>query len=164
LAAVAALAAGGLLAVPAVAATPEKVTSKGVDGVKLGAKHSVLRERRLLGRKRPGCELDGPEARAAKLRGMAAEGFVNLTKDKPRRVDNVQLRSGAEAAGVGFGDRKADIKAAFPHAKFITQTEEPFGLTLAEVPKRDGGKLQFGIDVDTKRITLIGVPFILFCE
>ncbi len=39
-----------------------------------------------------------------------------------------------------------------------------FGLTLADVPKRDGGKFQFGIDVDTKRITLMGVPFIQFCE
>jgi hypothetical protein len=153
-----------MLVVPAVAATPAKLTSRGVDGVKLGAKHSVLRDRGLLGRKTPGCEFDGPDARAAKLRIDGVKGIANLTQDAPRRVDNVQLRAGARAKGVGFGDRRADVKAAFPHVRFIKETEEPFGITVAEIPARDGGPFQMGIDVDTKRITAMGVPFILFCE
>ncbi len=158
-AAIAALA----LAIPAVAAAPDTVTKKGVDGVKLGAKWRVLHERELVGRKRAGCELDGPKARSAKLR-IAAKGHVNLTRSKPRRVDNIQLRAGAEAKGVGFGDTRADIEAAFPNAEFNTGAEEQFGLTLAQIPESDGGPLQFGISTESKQITRMGIPFILFCE
>jgi hypothetical protein len=43
-------------------------------------------------------------------------------------------------------------------------TEDMFGITLAQVPRSDGGKFQFAIDVDTKRVTSIGIPFIVFCE
>ena len=53
---------------------------------------------------------------------------------------------------------------AFPHVKFDHGTEDVFGITLAKVPKRDGGKFQFAVDVGTKKVTLIGVPFIAFCE
>ena len=48
--------------------------------------------------------------------------------------------------------------------KFDHGTEDVFGITLAKVPKRDGGKFQFAVDVGTKKVTLIGVPFIAFCE
>ena len=157
------LASAGALAVQAIAATPDTVTRRGVDGVKLGAKWRVLHERDLVARKRPGCELDGPKARSARLR-IRARGFVNLTKSRPRRVDNIQLRSGAQAKGVGFGDTRADIEAAFPNAEFIDGAEEQFGITIAQIPESDGGPFQFGIDTTSKAITLMGVPFLSFCE
>jgi hypothetical protein len=43
-------------------------------------------------------------------------------------------------------------------------TEEVFGLTLVKVPKSAGGRFHFAVDVDTKKTTRIGIPFIPFCE
>jgi hypothetical protein len=163
LAATAALAACASLAVPAVAATPVKVTSKGVGKVRVGAKHSTLKAKGLVGKQIPGCELAGPRERAAKLRN-GARGFVNLTRGKPRRVRNVMVSGRAAAKGVGIGDRRKDIEAAFPHAKFDSSTAGTFRLVLARVPERDGGRFELAISTETKRITVIGVPFISFCE
>lgn len=146
------------IAVPAVAAGTAQVTKRGVGPVKIGVKHETLRDRGLVGRKGNDCG----GLRAAKL-SSPLKGTAYVSPDKPFRVDNVLLRRGAQAEGVGFGDTRADIKAAFPHTKFITGAEKPFGITIAEVPKRDGGKFQFGIDVDTERITQMGVPYLWFC-
>jgi hypothetical protein len=44
------------------------------------------------------------------------------------------------------------------------ETEEVFGITLVKIPKNGGGRLQFAVDVDTKKVDLIGIPFIAFCE
>lgn len=151
------------LAAPAVAATPVKVTAGKVGKVRVGAEHKKLRQRGLLGRLVPGCELAGPREKAAKLRN-GAKGFVNLTRSKPRRVRTIMVRGRAEADGVGIGDRRKDIKAAFPHARFDKSTKETFGIVLVSIPRRDGGKFQFALETDTKRISLIGVPFIAFCE
>ena len=158
-----ALAVCASLAVPAVAAGPVTITAERVGKVRLGAKHETLKAKGLLGRQRPGCELGGPGERIAKLRN-GAQGFVNLTRTKPRRVRAIVVRGGGTAKGVGIGDRKQDIKAAFPHAEFDSSTEETFGITLVKVPRRDGGRLQFAIDTETKEITLIAVPRISFCE
>jgi hypothetical protein len=43
-------------------------------------------------------------------------------------------------------------------------TEEVFGITLVKVPKNGGGRIHFAVDVDSKKITRIGVPVIPFCE
>jgi hypothetical protein len=145
----------------AYAAAPA-ITSDGAGDVELGAKASELRQSGLIGRSRHGCEL-APHTRAAKLK-PPLEGEVNFTPTKPRRVDNIFITGGAKASGVGVGSRKHEIKAAFPHVKFDHGTDEVFGITLAKIPKSDGGKLQFAVDVGTKKVTLIGVPFIAFCE
>ena len=47
--AVSALALTGVLAVPAIAAAPQKITNEGVGKVKLGATHASLREQGLVG-------------------------------------------------------------------------------------------------------------------
>ena len=64
----------GALAIGAVAASiessqsaPKRITRSGVDGVKLGMTHTQLRQRGLVGRIRPGCELGGPNTRSARL-------------------------------------------------------------------------------------------------
>jgi hypothetical protein len=33
-----------------------------------------------------------------------------------------------------------------------------------KIPKSGGGRLQFGVDTKTKKVTLIGIPSIPFCE
>ena len=112
----------------------------------------------------PRCELGGPDTRSAKLKAPL-KGFVDLTtRRKPRLVRSISLTGGARARGVGIGSTIAQIKAAFPGAKVYRNTEEVFGLTLVKVPKSAGGRFHFAVDVETKKTTRIGIPFIPFCE
>ena len=39
-----------------------------------------------------------------------------------------------------------------------------FGITLVKIPKNGGGRMWFGIPTDTKKISLIGVPNLSFCD
>jgi hypothetical protein len=142
---------------------PEKITPAGVGELKVGMKHKRARELGLVGRIRPGCELGGPDTRAATLKAPL-RGSVNYTKTKPREVRDITIKGGAEARGVGIGDRIRDIKDAYPQAKVDHSTDETFGLTLVKIPRDGGGKLRFGVSTKTNKITLIGVPYIAFCE
>lgn len=74
------------------------------------------------------------------------------------------MRAGAEARGVGIGATISDIKTAFPKAKVDKSTEDLFGITLVKIPKDRGGRMQFAVDVDTDKTTLIAVPNVAFCE
>jgi hypothetical protein len=79
-------------------------------------------------------------------------------------VTDVSVQGGAKARGVGIGDKISDIKAAFPKAKVDHSTDHTFEITLVRIPKNGGGKMQFGVSTKTKRVELVGVPFIAFCE
>jgi hypothetical protein len=160
---IAAAVVAALLAVPATAAAPQKITRNGVGQVKLGMTFQELREKNLFGKLRPGCELGGPNTRSARLRSPL-RGVVDFTQTAPRKVTNVTIRSGARARGVKVGDRIRDIKAAYPKAKVNRDTEEVFGVWLVRVPRNGGGRIRFSVDADTRKITQIGVPFIPFCE
>ena len=160
---IAAAVAGLLLAAPASALAPKKITRKGVGQVKLGMTFKQLRDKGLVGKLRPGCELGGPNTRSARLRSPL-RGTVDFTQTTPRKVTNISVRSGARARGVKVGDRIRDIKDAYPKAKVNRATEEVFGVWLVRVPRNGGGRITFAVDADSRRITLIGVPFIPFCE
>jgi hypothetical protein len=56
------------------------------------------------------------------------------------------------------------VKRSYPGASFRHSTEGVFGITLVNVPRGDGGKLQMGISVDTKRVIVFAVPHLAFCE
>jgi hypothetical protein len=156
---VALLAAGTAFAAAAV------ITPTRVDGVHLGDTHSDLRARGKVGPIRPGCELGGPNTRSAKLKAPL-KGSVNYTLSSPRKVDSISITGGAKARGVGIGATIAQIKAKFPHAKVNHSTDQVFQLTLVRTPKRPQGRgrITFGVSTQTKRTTIIGVPFIAFCE
>ena len=143
-------------------AASAKITPKGVDGVKLGRTFHALRQDGLVGRLQPGCEL-APNTRSAKLKAPL-KGTVDFTQTSPRKVADISIRGGATARGVGVGSRARAIRRAFPKAKFDHSTEDVFGITLVKVPKNGGGRLQFAVDEQTHKVTLIGVPFIAFCE
>jgi hypothetical protein len=151
--------------VPAVAGGPvAKISPTRVDGVHLGDTHADLRARGKVGPIRPGCELGGPNTRSAKLRSPL-RGSVNYTLTSPRRVDSITVRGGARARGVGIGSKIPAIKAKFPNATVDHSTDQVFQLTLVRTPKRpNGGQITFGVSTQTKRTTVIGVPFIAFCE
>jgi hypothetical protein len=150
-----------LLAFPALAAAPKRITPRGVGKVKLGAKQRALHRKGLVSRMLPGCELAGPKARGSQLRKPLA-GAVELTRSTPRRVRSIIVTKGATARGVGIGDRKADILAAYPKAKFDTSTQEVFRITLVRIPKDGGGRLQMALRKG--RVSAFGIPYIAFCE
>jgi hypothetical protein len=145
------------------AAASKRITPAGVDGVKLGETYAQLRARHLVGRIGKGCELAGPNARAASLLAPL-KGGVDFTMTTPRKVVDISVRGGATARGVGIGATIAQIKSAYPLAKVDHSTDHTFGVTLVRIPKRGGGKLQFAVDTKTHRVTLIGIPLIAFCE
>jgi hypothetical protein len=141
------------------------ITPVRVDGVHLGDTHADLHSRGKVGPIRPGCELGGPNTRSAKLTAPL-KGSVNYTLTSPRKVDSITITGGAKARGVGVGATIAQIKAKFPHAKVDHSTDQVFQLTLVKTPMRphSGGRIMFGVSTQTKRTTIIGVPFIAFCE
>jgi hypothetical protein len=140
------------------------ITPVRVDGVHLGDTHADLRARGKVGPIRPGCEL-APNTRSAKLKAPL-KGSVNYTLSSTRRVDSITITGGARARGVGIGSKIPAILAKFPNAKVDHSTDQVFQLTLVKTPKRphSGGRIMFGVSTQTKRTTIIGVPFIAFCE
>ena len=144
------------------AAADQRITPSGVGDVKLGRAYQALRSAQLVGRVRPGCEL-APNRRAAPLRAPLV-GSVDFTRSSPRKVARIAVRGGATARGVGIGATSAAIRAAYPAARFDHSTEEIFGVTLVKVPKGGGGRLEFAVNAETRKVTVIGVPSIAFCE
>jgi hypothetical protein len=158
------LAIGSSASPPAGGTAAAKISPTRVDGVHLGDTHADLRARGKVGKIRPGCELGGPNTRSARLLAPL-KGSVNYTLTTPRRVDSISVTGGARARGVGIGAKIPAIKAKFPNATIDHSTDQVFQLTLVKTPKRpNGGQITFGVSTQTKRTTIIGVPFIAFCE
>ena len=147
----------------ALAATPQKITPSGVGQVQIGKTYTELHDKGLIGKIQKGCELAGPKARAAQLKAPLV-GSVNLSSSHPRKITDITISGGAKARGVGVGATIARIKKAFPSAKVDHSTDKQFELTFVRVPKGGGGKLEFGVSTKTHKVTVIGVPFIAFCE
>jgi hypothetical protein len=161
-AAIVAVGAGGAAA-SSVHSAAVKITPSGAGAVKIGKTYKQLHDAGLIGKIHHGCELGGANTRSANLKAPL-KGQVNFTLQSPRKVTDVTIRGGAKARGVGVGDKIADIKAAFPKAKVDHSTDDTFELTLVHIPKNGGGKMIFGVSTKSKQVTLIGVPFIAFCE
>jgi|SRR5215210_1380265 len=140
-----------------------KITPTRVDGVHLGDTHTDLRARGKVGPIKPGCEL-APNTKSAKLK-LPLKGAVQYTLSSPRKVDSITVTGGAKARGVGIGGTIAAIKNKFPNATIDHSTDQVFQLTLVKTPKRpSGGQITFGVSTQTHKTTIMGVPFIAFCE
>jgi hypothetical protein len=154
----------GLALTASAVATPARpdaarIAARGVDGVKLGAWYVSLRHAGKIARATRGCELAGPKARSSRLRAPL-EGSVDFTIARPLRVETITVTGGARANGVGVGAKRAAVKAAFPHVKL----RRVLGITLARVPKADGGPFELSLGAAGRRVAAIGIPHIPFCE
>jgi hypothetical protein len=155
-----ALLAGLALTATAVAAPgAAKISGAGVDGVKVGASYTSLRLAHKIAKATRGCELAGPQARSAELLAPL-KGSVDLTITRPRKVDTITVTGGAKAKGVGVGSTRAAVKHAFPKAKF----RRTLGITIAKVPKSEGGVFEFSLGPGGKKVDAIGIPHLAFCE
>jgi len=144
-------------------ATPPNVTASGVGAIKLGKTYTSLRLAGLLGKVTRGCELAGPNTRSAPL-NLPLQGGVELSAGTPRRVRGITVFGGAKARGVGSGAKLAAIREAFPRMRLDHSGDKTLGITVAQVPKGGGGPLEFAISVQTKTVTLIGIPRVAICE
>jgi hypothetical protein len=135
----------------------------GVGAVRLGRTYTSLRRSGVLGKLTAGCELAGPRTRSATLRAPLT-GHVDLTLRSPRRVATILVRAGATARGIGVGATSTAVRRAFPRAKIDHRGDAVLGLTIVRVPRGAGGRLEFGVDTTTKRVTLIGIPRIPVCD
>ena len=154
------------LAVTAIAlAASQPITPAGVGSIHIGDNYLKLRKAGKIGKVVPGCELAGPNARGAKLL-PPLKGSVDLSFHSPRRITDIQITGGATAKGVGIGDTIADIKAAYPKANVDHSSEETFAFTLVTVRGGSDNRslIAFAVDTKTKKISLIGVPYIAACE
>jgi hypothetical protein len=139
------------------------ITAAGVGDLKLGKTFNELHAANLIGGLRNGCELSGPNTKFAALRAPL-KGSVDLTRSSPRKVHRITITGGARARGVGIGATATTVRRKFPRARADHSTERLFGITLYKVPKSGGGRLQFAVSTQTRKVTLIGVPDIGFCE
>jgi hypothetical protein len=140
------------------------ITPSGVGDVKLGKTFNELRQANLIGGLRNGCELSGPNTKFARLRAPL-KGTVDLTKTSPRKVARITITGGsAKARGVGIGSTVRTLRRQFPKAKAEHASDEIFGVTLYKVPSNGGGRMWFAVDVGTRKVTLIGVPNLSFCD
>lgn len=153
----------GITATAMAGAADKKITPKAVGKVKLGATATQLRADGLIGKLKPGCELEGPNTRFARLKAPL-KGTVDFTQGEPRKVTHIHVRGGGAARGVRVGDTLADITAAFPKRKIIRATEPIFGFTRVKIPKNGGGRMDFAVRVSTGKITSIDVPRIKICD
>jgi hypothetical protein len=156
---------GASSVIPASGQTPSvtEITPAGVGGVTLGAKYRTLHRQHLLKKIRRGCEFGGPRTRSAPL-APPLQGSVEFSLKTPRRVRNIGVTGGATARGVGVGSTLAQVQSAFPGATVIHDTEQVFEVTLVHVPPAAGGKLEFAVDIHTGLVTIVGIPFVPFCE
>jgi hypothetical protein len=143
----------------------QPITASGVGEVELGTTYRTLHRHELVGKLRHGCELGGPNTRAAKLR-RPLRGVVDFTLNNPRRATDITVTKGGAARGVGIGDSIKDIKKAFEHAKVDHSTDHTFGITLVRVQKKHSSKTRFTFGVSTKshHVRMIGIPFIAICD
>jgi hypothetical protein len=166
---IAALAAGGL----AVAVSPSAdsapyaphpaITAHGVGPIKLGTSAATLRKRGYVGRLKTGCELAGPQSKAADV--LIFNGTVGFTMNKARKANTIAVNGeGPQARGVQVGDTLADIRKAFKTVRVDKTQEGTFNADFVTIPRSAGGRIQFLIDLSTYKITTIGVPFVPVCE
>lgn len=142
---------------------PTIIKPGSVGGLKLGDTIRSLRERRLIGVLRPGCELD-PGQRFANLR-PPLKG-VAIFFHGGRRLSSIVVEGGAETArGIRVGSTVRAAREAYPKAEYDPPgSNEPFAEGFLWVNRASNPRMTFLITPDSKRVLSISVPSVNFCE
>jgi hypothetical protein len=129
----------------------------------LGDRVAALHKRHLIGRLRPGCELD-PGQRVAPLR-PPLEG-VAVFGNPRNEVQILVVEGGAETVqGIGVGSSAGQARKAYPKAAFDPpRTLKPFLEGFLWVNSRRKPRMTFTFDPNTSRVSAISVPFPNLCE
>ncbi len=156
---------GLALALPAAAqAPPARVTADGVGDVRLGSTFRALRGQGLVGRLQLGCELSRPRPRIAMLRAPL-RGSVTFTARRPHRASAIAVTAARPPTGSGsataLGRSAARSRAS---GSTTRQTRRSGSRWPASPAARGRDRLQFAVDVETRRVNSMGVPAIPFCE
>ncbi|HET7120010.1 MAG TPA: hypothetical protein VFI17_02020 [Solirubrobacterales bacterium] len=139
------------------------VSPQGVGAIQLGATVKSLHRRHLIGRLRPGCELD-PGQRVAPLR-PPLRGFAIFSHPN-NRVSAVTVTKGAATArGIGIGSTPKAARQAYPKAEYDPPgTADPFPQGFLWVNSVQHPKMTFVVDPGTHKIIELSVPAPNFCE
>jgi hypothetical protein len=153
-----------LLAVASATASPssEQITGTAVGAIKLGEPYAQVHAAALVGPIGPGCSLNAG-SKAARLRAPLT-GNVEFGSSTARKVTDISVSAGANARGVTIGARLSAIRAGYRNVKVDRSTEKVFGVDVATVHPKAGGKISFAINDKTHKVILIGVPDIPFCD
>lgn len=143
------------------AAGSETVTAQGVGPIRLGASVKSLHRRHLIGRLRPGCELDLGQ-RVARLRAPL-RGFGIFHR---KHLTSISIDSGAETAqGIGIGSTPSEARQAYPNAEYVPPGQaDPFAEGFFWVNNTSHPKFTFTVDDQSHLISGISVPSPAFCE
>ena len=97
--------------------------------------------------------------------GMARQGeLIGLLHDLGKYSDEFQAYLKSAVGPLNQDDDEEFVDAKRLKGKVDHSTESVFSITLVKIPRGGGGRIQFGIDTATHKVTLIGIPFIPFCD
>jgi hypothetical protein len=129
----------------------------------LGDTVKALHRRHLIGRLKPGCELD-PGQRVAPLR-PPLEG-VAVFGNPRNEVEVLVVEGGAVTTeAIQVGSTAAAARKAYPKAEYDPpRTLKPFLEGFLWVNSRRKPRMTFTFDPHTRRVSAISVPFPNLCE
>lgn len=134
-----------------------------VGDIQIGDTVRSLHDRKLIRGLKPGCELD-PGQRVAALR-PPLEGFA-IFFGGGNRLSSIAIEGGAETASrIRVGSTVREAREAHPKAEYDPPgSMEPFAEGFLWVNRASNPRMTFLIDPNSKRVSLIGVPSVNFCE
>lgn len=129
----------------------------------IGDSVASLHRRRLIGRLRPGCELD-PGQRVAPLRPPLRGQAVFFHGG--RRLSLINVQAGARTArGVTTGTAVGAARRAYPKASYDPPgSVRPFAEGFIWVDDSEAPKMTFVIAPGNRRVEAIAIPSPSFCE
>jgi hypothetical protein len=156
-----AIATGGAGASPRLATAV--VSPRGVGAVHIGATVKSLHRKHLIGRLRPGCELD-PGQRVAPLR-PPLRGFAVFSHPNNRVSAATVTQGAATARGIGIGAAPKAARQAYPKAEYDPPgTADPFPQGFLWINTVQRPQMTFVVDPGTHKIIELAVPAPNFCE
>jgi hypothetical protein len=153
-----------LTAAPSLAATaPAVMTAAGIGPIKIGATAASLQQAGLIGKLKPGCELNVPRGSFANVRGPFT-GSVGF--DSKKRVTSVNAWKGAvDRFGLTVGSTDRQVLAKYPHAHYLkAKLTDPIPVSLIAIGNVNHPRYSFSVDPKTRKVIELDNPYAQVCE